>query len=230
MRRKPSLLMSALVALGCGGKATEQRPSAAGGASGAGGVSGTSGVSGSTAAAGSSFVPENRNVSDAGDGRLEGGGFDRPQGEGWDTCSTTTPGLVRFVDPPESFLRFDSTRSCEESFCSMTGGALQVAFFLRPALAAGEQQHLYFDVINFADSAPRGALHFGVMAFEPICSVHEELATIPLSELEMASDWQTRCVTFTANAPFPAFGLYVTGESFLVGLDTFRFGPACHIR
>jgi hypothetical protein len=220
---KASLFLSAVVALGCGGKAKEHGVSAQGGAEGsAGGASG---------AAGPSFVPDNPSVTAAGDGRLEGGGFDKPQGEGWDTCYTTTPGLVHAGDAPEeSFFKFDSTRSCEQSFCSMSGGPLQLAFFFEPALAAGEQQQLYFDVVNLGDDSPRGELHIGVLGTEPICSVKEELATIPLAQLDMVADWQTRCVTFTAGAAFPAFGIYVSGESFQVGLDTFRFGPACHAR
>lgn len=118
----------------------------------------------------------------------------------------------------------------EQSFCGTSGGALQIAFFFEPPLPAAEEQHLYFDVRNLVDESPRGALHLGVLGSEPICSVKEELATIPLSDLQMTTAWQTRCVTFAAAATFPAFGLYVTGESFQVGLDTFRFGPACHAR
>lgn len=224
--RRALLVLSAVVALGCGGKAKEPEVSAQGGAE-AGAGSGND-VAG---AAEPSFVPDNPSVTAAGDGRLEGGGFDLRQGEGWDTCYTTTPGLVRADDAPEeSFLKFDSTKGCEQSFCSTSGGPLQVAFFFEPALAAGEQQHLYFDVINLGADSPRGALYFAVLGSEPICSVKEELATIPLADLDMAADWQTRCVTFVAGAAVPAFGLYVTGESFQVGLDTFRFGPACHER
>lgn len=222
----PCGVLVSVTALACGGKAKEQVVSAQGGA-----ASGAVGVSGAAGAADSSFVPDDPSVPAAGDGRLQGGGFDKPQGHGWDTCYTTTPGLGLSGDTPAThYLTFDSTRSCEESPCSEQGGALQVAFYFDPALAAVEEQHLYFDVINLVDEAPRGELHFGVLASEPVCSVGEELATIGLSELEMAADWQTRCVSFAASAAFTAFGFYVTGENFQVGLDTFRFGPPCRTR
>lgn len=110
-----SLLLSAVMVLGCGGRAKQQGVSGLGGAeAGVDDAGGAAGVeAGATAgAAGAvppSYVPVSSNVTPVGDGRLEGGGFDRPQGEGWDTCYTTTPGMVRSGDAPEErFLRFDS--------------------------------------------------------------------------------------------------------------------------
>jgi hypothetical protein len=88
---------------------------------------------------------------------------------------------------------------------------------------------LYFEIMSLGSAPPDGELVFGAVhapTSNP-CSSSERLITIPLAELAMSGDWQTRCVSFTPRKPFSTFGLYVSGTSFEVALDALRFGPAC---
>lgn len=231
----------ALANLACAGKSVEN--GAAPGNAGSSAEGGRDGVAGSTSGGGlggaapggaptssePDYVPDDPTVPPEGDGRLEGGSFDTAQGAGWDTCFTTHPGLMSSESTNvggNRFMGFDSSLSCDTT-CDSSGGDLQVAFFLRGVIPSGRPQHLYFDVTNLAAVAPRGTLHVGVMGFDPLCASTEALASIPLEQLDATPDWQTRCVTFTSRAPFQVFGVYVTGETFKLGLDTFRFGPPC---
>jgi hypothetical protein len=209
----------------------------AAGSSGAEGSSlGGSGAAGAGAQAGRSYVPEDSDVPAAGDGRLTGGSFEGNLGAGWDFCFTKSPGLVLMRDSGGSsdgnaWLAFDSQKSCSESFvCQADGDDAQVGFWLDAPLPPGVPVHLYFDAINLSEASPSGILHFDGLPFDDgqhACRSAAALATIPLSDLALTSDWATRCVSFTPDAVFDVFGLYVTGEAFQLGLDAFRFGPPC---
>ena len=125
-----------------------------------------------------------------------------------------------------TWLSFDSQRSCADSFaCKPEGSDLQLSLWLRQPLPPDVPLHLYFDAINLGQAPPSGTLH--VAATEDYCTASATLATIPLRDLELTSDWSTRCVSFTPSSAFSIFGLYVSGETFEVGLDAFRFGPPC---
>jgi hypothetical protein len=106
---------------------------------------------------------------------------------------------------------------------------MQVNFWLEQEILADETRHLYFDIANFAATLPSGTL--AITAFHPpgySCESDESLAAIPLDDLAVTSEWETRCVSFTAREPFSIFGLHVFDGTFKIGLDTFRFGPPCH--
>jgi hypothetical protein len=125
-----------------------------------------------------------------------------------------------------TWLSFDSQKSCSDSFfCRPDGSELQLSFWLFPAVPPDVPLHLYFDAINLGPATPSGALH--IAATEDYCTSAAALATIPLGDLELSSDWATRCVSFTPSSAFNIFGLYVSGETFELGLDAFRFGPPC---
>ena len=229
-------MVAMISAVACGGESTRDGSSGAGrGAMGGGGGSSAigNGAAGADAQTGS-YVPEDSNVPPGGDGRLEGGSFEGNLGFGWDFCFSKYPGLTAVQDGAGSsdggtWLAFDSQRSCADSFaCRADSGDIQVGFWLGTPLPAGAPLHLYFDAINIGQATPSGILHVDVVhATANGCMSAAALATIPLRDLELASGWSTRCVSFTPNAALDVFGLYVTGETFQLGLDAFRFGPPC---
>lgn len=125
-----------------------------------------------------------------------------------------------------AWLSFDSQKSCPDSFaCQARGDDAQVGFWLKASLPPGATVHLYFDAINLSQKASSGILQVDVL--KNGCVSAAPLATIPLGDLDLRSDWETRCVSFTPNAAVDVLGLDVAGEAFQLGLDAFRFGPAC---
>jgi hypothetical protein len=235
-------MFALMLAIACGGESEKGRPSGAAGrgataggdlmngTSGAGGSStGGSGAAGGDSRAGSPYVPRDPNVPAAGDSRLGGGSFEGNLGDGWDFCFTKHPGAA-LVDAMGSsdgtaWLTLDSRKSCADSLaCKADGDDVQVGFWLGMPLPQDEPVHLYFDAINLGSAPPSGTLQLDAVQS---CMTTTPLATIPLPELQLTSDWTTRCVTFTPATAVDVFGLFVTGETFQLGLDTFRFGPEC---
>ena len=242
--RNQTMVLVTMLGLACGGRSARDGNSGAsgGGATEGGGLTagssdtggsapGGGGATGAGAHAGTSYVPEDSNVPAAGDGRLTGGSFEGNLGSGWDFCNTKSPGATRMEGSARSsdgdvWLDFDSQTSCGASFgCTAEGDDAQVGFWLSTTLPVGAPLHLYFDAINLGQLAPSGVLRIDVL--QNGCMSAAPLATIPLLDLELTSGWTTRCVSFTPNAAVGVFGLYVTGETFHVGLDAFRFGPPC---
>jgi hypothetical protein len=241
MRR--ALVLATMLGLACGGESQRDRPSGsaghnageggglANGSSGAGGSSaGGSGGEGADAHAGKTYIPEGSNVPAAGDGRLEGGSFEGNLGSGWDFCFTKHPGAARMDATGSSdgtaWLAFDSQKSCADSFaCQTDGDDAQVGFWLSTPLPPGVPVHLYFDAINLSPASPSGILHIDTV--QDGCMSAAPLATIRLRDLELTSNWTTRCVSFTPDTAVGAFGLFVVGDAFQLGLDAFRFGPEC---
>jgi hypothetical protein len=234
-----TLTMMLMPTLGCGGESERSaRRTTDGGAGLAGGSSeagesslGGRAAAGAGASAGGSYLPEGSTVPAAGDGRLLGGSFEGVLGNGWDFCFTKNPGALltkggaRSSDG-EASLAFDSRQSCSESFaCQTQGDDAQVGFWLETGLPPGVPVHLYFDAVNLGQTSPSGTLQLDVLRSG--CTRVAPLATIPLVDLDLTSDWGTRCVSFTPNAVVDVFGLYVTGDAFQLGLDAFRFGPEC---
>ena len=222
-------MVAPMLSLACGGESSRH-----GTTRGDGGSSATGGAPAGAGAPTGRYVPEDSNVPPAGDGRLEGGSFEGNLGNGWDFCFSKYPGGAGVgsgvgSSDGETWLAFDSQRSCSDSFgCRADGGDIQVGFWLRAPLPAGEPLHLYFDAINLGQGTPSGILHVDVV--QPMatgCMSAAALATLPLRDLDLTSDWATRCVSFTPSTALGVFGLYVTGETFQVGLDAFRFGPPC---
>jgi hypothetical protein len=222
--RKPAVVLVMILTAACGGESER-------GTTGGDGSAGQAGAAGADARAGGGYIPDDSNVTAEGDGLLEGGSFEGNLGNGWDFCHSKHPGTLYWEDSDRSshgttWLAFDSQKSCAESFaCSADGADAQVSFWVEPAQAPGAPIHLYFDAINLGPTMPAGALH--IDATEGYCTSSAELATISLRDLELTSGWSTRCVSFTPSSALSTFGLYVTGETFLVGLDAFRFGPPC---
>jgi hypothetical protein len=223
--RKLAAVLALISGPACGGE-SEHGATKGGERSG-----GEGGAAGAEARAGGSYIPTDPNVPAAGDGRLEGGSFEGSLGSGWDFCRSKHPGATHTQGSDRSsdgaaWLAFDSQKSCADSFaCAADGHDLQASFWLPSPLPPGQQLHLYFDAINLGPASPSGVLH--VDATEDYCTSAATLATIPLRDLELTSDWSTRCVSFTASSSLAILGLYVTGESFQMGLDAFRFGPPC---
>ncbi len=238
--RNQAAVLALTLGVACGGEAERKSPSGASGGGpteGGGGSSAAGSAAAGSAAAGaasSSYVPEDSNVPAAGDGRLEGGSFEGNLGSGWDFCFSKYPGATDMRGSGDSsdgdtWMGFDSQKSCSDSFaCRADSGDIQVGFWLGTPLPPGEPLHLYFDAINLGQAPPSGILHVDVVAPSAIgCMSAAALATIPLGDLALTSDWSTRCVSFTPNTAFDVFGLYVEGGTFQLGLDAFRFGPPC---
>jgi len=240
MRQAP--LLALILVIACGGESENRTPSGAAGrgatasgglmngSSGAGGSStGGSGAAGTDSPAGSSYVPKDPNVPAAGDGRLGGGSFEGNLGNGWDFCFTKHPGAslddATGSSDGTTWLTLDSRRSCADSVaCQADGDDVQVGFWLDTTLPRDVPVHLYFDVINLGSASPSGILQLDAMQ---TCMSTAALATIPLPALQLTSNWTTRCVTFTPSTAIDEFGLFVSGDAFRLGLDTFRFGPEC---
>jgi hypothetical protein len=241
MRR--ALVLATMLGLACGGESQRDRLSGSAGrsaAEGGGLTNGSSGASGSSAGgsggegadahAGKTYIPEDSNVPAAGDGRLEGGSFEGYLGNGWDFCFTKHPGAARMDTTGSSdgtaWLAFDSQKSCSDSFaCQADGDDVQVGFWPSTPLPPGVPVHLYFDAINLGPASPSGILHIDAM--QNGCMSTAPLATIRLRDLELTSNWTTRCVSFTPDTAVGAFGLFVVGDAFQLGLDALRFGPDC---
>jgi hypothetical protein len=247
--RSKAVVLALMLEVACGGESERDSPSpgseggsrqgsggiTGGGAGSGGSAPGGSGSAGAGAQAGTSYVPEDPNVPAAGDGRLTGGSFEGNLGAGWDFCHTRNPGADLRMDGTSSsdgkaWLAFDSRKSCSESFaCQADGDDVQLGLWLDAGLPPEVPVHLYFDAVNLSQASPSGIFHFGGLPFDDGRSLCKSvpLAAIPLLDLELTSEWATRCLTFTPNEAFSVLGLYVTGEAFHLGLDAFRFGPPC---
>jgi hypothetical protein len=202
-----------------------------GGASATAGVAGggrTGSAGGRGGAAMSPYEPTNMDVPPEGDGTLTGGSVEGNLGTGWDLCGSNHPGLDLAPTNDQAsdgarFLMFDSTLPCPG--CASTTSDMQVSFWFDTLFPAGETRYLYFDVADFGPKRPTGTLLFG-STITP-CSTAEVLASIPLEELDITHEWQTRCVAITPHAAFVDFGLYVADGTFKIGIDALRFGPPC---
>jgi len=215
--------------LHCAGKSARDEAKV-GAAAGMGPTAG-GGASQGGAASDPDFAPDNPDVPAQGDGRLRGS-FEGNQGDGWDTCFSSLPGLspnqpgASAASDGARYLTFDSSVEAGPSCTSSTCSDAQVAFWLDAPISAGEALSLYFDVINLKSTDPSGILH--IDGTDSSCVTTEKLATIPLGALDISSSWQTRCLTFTTQTDLSVFGIYVDRGDFHIGVDAFRFGPACH--
>lgn len=234
--RNRAVMLAMMLGLGCGGQSERDGTSGVPGpgTTDGGGSSPVGSDTAASAQAGKSYVPEASNLSAAGDGRLDGGSFEGNLGDGWDFCPSKHPGATLMEGSDRSsdgdaWLAFDSRKSCSaSSACRAEGSDTQVGFWLGTPLPAGVPLHLYFDAINLGQETPSGTLHVHVVdVMQTGCMSAGALATIPLGDLELTSDWSTRCVSFTPNVPLDVLGLYVTGSAFQLGLDALRFGPPC---
>jgi hypothetical protein len=216
-------------AAGSGGRA--QASSGNGGTAQAG--TGGDGMAQAGAGGTTTYVPSDPLVTPEGDGSLTGGSVEGGLGDGWDLCGDRRGfRLERESDDAsdgEQFLLFDSSLAClTDDDCPSGPDAPALTIWPMTSFKAGETKHLYFDIVNLATAAPSGVLTISSRAtsMQP-CAGDAHLAKMSLADLATTSDWETRCVTFTLSAPLNYFGVSVTGETFRVGLDTFRFGPPC---
>jgi hypothetical protein len=158
------------------------------------------------------------------DGYLEGGSFEQNLGFGWDLCQAEgSVELVRgttLASEGTSFIHLTSKMTC--SSCT-PGSEARFAFWLAAGLPVG-RMGLYFDIRSFDTRASSGTIHFVETAG---CKTVRTMAEVSLQLLGADADWRTRCIDVDTMEPLMQFGLYVTGESFDIGLDAFRFGPSC---
>lgn len=221
-------LAAGTLGVACGGRSA--------GVTGAGGTpSGGSNAAARIGEAGggatSGYAPANPDVPPEGDGQLTGGSFEGPPGDGWDFCwpgAVSRPSQMPAGSDGASFLVLYTFDPCET--CQPSENDIRVDLWPIEPLSAGETLHLYFDIKNFEATSPTGVLAFGGVhaATSNPCKSDEVLARVPLAELALTSEWQTRCVSLTPSEPIVAFGPGVSDGSYRIGLDTLRFGPRCH--
>jgi hypothetical protein len=247
-----ALFVGALLAWstsGCGGNAALEQhrsndaggPAAAGATSSAGstsvagaaagGSSSSGGAPSETAGAANDYVPSGEAVPPTGDGRLEwGGSFEHGVGgtreiigAAWDNCASRLP--VVHVEQGGAADGTTSLRVQSAGQERADGVDSQFAFYLREPLPANQPLYLYFEVRNFSQRAPIGAIAIARVDF--YCKTVEPLATIPLERLELSNEWQTRCVELRPTGEVPQLGWSAEGTDFVIGVDDFRFGPPC---
>lgn len=206
--------------LGACGRSVRHEALESGGANGAAGEAGGGATSG--------YAPSNPNVPPEGDGQLPGGSFEGPPVGDWQFCSgqgVSTPSGMPAGSHGASFLVIYFCEACQD-----TENDIGVA--LRPAepLSAGKTLYLYFDIKDFELTPPKGELTLGGVhapASNP-CKSDEVLASIPLAELALTTEWQTRCVSITPLEPILDFGPNVSDGATRIAVDALRFGPPCH--
>ncbi len=222
-------IAAAALSAGCGGRATSRANHdgaggggvaavAMGGAAGtaAGGVAGMSGAPDLP-----QLLPQANPPSPEGDGRVP----DVPDtlvGDGWDYCSND--------------LRSTQREPCAECPTAPRGeDFLLVGPDYTDPHPKEPQAYFFFDEPTQAD-----ALWFDIMGIDG--RTNSELAVMPTDAgcqpqaaarvfdlqplVEMRGQWLTACVPLTDFAPFVGLGFRVDAPG-RVGLDAFRFGPAC---
>ena len=215
---------------GLGGSGDLAGTNTGGQAGGAGAETETAGTTsvGAAGAAGAtpSFVPETPAPFDQ--AYLEDGSFEAYNGNGWDTCDTSTPGVLTRThgNASQGGRAFEfSSGACPGCYRTNAPSTSQVYlwFTQTPPSAMG----LYFDVLNLSNTTPLGELR--LEATDLVCDPVRPLATITLSDLVLEHSWQTRCIDLPAFGPNEALGIAVAGASYDVALDALRFGPPCHV-
>lgn len=79
--------------------------------------------------------------------------------------------------------------------------------------------------MNLSDAPPNGAVTFA--GLESSCETEEPWLTVPLADLALSGEWETRCVTLHPTTDFTVFSLWMSGVDYSVGVDAVRFGPPC---
>lgn len=216
-----ALVLTALLTLGCGGRASEsdsgEPPKGGGGQVPAGGGSGQ---------VPQDYVPDS--IAPFDDLHLDDGSFENGQGFGWDTCFTKTPGSLKMGELGASngnyFLEFASS-PCD-GICSPENSAdSQLYAWFGEGKQPTEPFGLYLDLINLDGASPDG--RFVLYAVDLSCNTLRPLFDVPLSDFSLTRTWSTRCVE-PALEPGERLGLAVTGPRYHIGLDALRSGPTCH--
>jgi len=164
------------------------------------------------------------------DGQYLEGSFEGPQGEGWDTCYTKTAGVTRQKDTGgsngSSFLVFESS-DCSIGCSAGNPSSSQAYLWFSKPTNTSDLVGLYFDAVNMDSAAPTGVL--AIYGTDIVCEEETPLVReIHLDELELGTDWNTRCVDLAATGAHAAIGLAVTGGAHRIGIDALRLGPPCH--
>jgi hypothetical protein len=230
--QQAALILSGLLALGCGGRAANpdsgahkggQAPVAGGGSAPIGGDDQA------PAGAGGHVTEDYVPVAPApfNDMHLSDGSFEEAPGFGWDRCFTKTPGSVMQgeVDASNGDYFVELTTSTCRGTCSEANASdsqLYVWFGegKHPTAPAG----LYLDLINLAEATPDG--RFSLYAVDASCETLRPLFDLPLSALSLTRNWSTRCFDIALD-PDEGLGLAVHGPQYHLGLDALRLGPAC---
>jgi hypothetical protein len=228
------LVLTALLTLGCGGRASESDSGefAKGGqASVAGGGPGLAGGGGVTPVGGGGQVPEtyipDSNAPFNGM-HLDDGSFEDVPGFGWDSCSTKAPGSLMLSEVGASngayFLEFTSS-PCTGTCSPDRPSDSQVYVWFGEGKHPTEPAGLYLDLINLESARPTG--RFVLYTVDNGCKTLRPLFDVPLSDLSLSHTWSTRCFDLDLE-PGEGLGFAVVGPQYQIGLDALRLGPTCH--
>lgn len=192
-----------------------------------------------TSEASNPYLPTGPAVPVEGDGRLAvPGSFETNLGFGWDFCGCPVErglgagglwevdaGIGHAADG-DAFVHFVPPIPSDDPNCSDTVNA-PFAFWIGQygTIVGGEPLHIYFDAVNLSEVEPDGAVTFA--GLEPACETAERWSTVPLSDLALSKEWETRCVTLHPTTDFTVFGFWMSGIDYSVGVDAVRFGPPC---
>lgn len=188
------------------------------------------------------YIPVGPDVPIGGDGRLaEGGSFETSQGFGWDTCpGAAANGIGLFIQNPNYApdATLDDAADGDRYVHLLPplpagsperpeGVEAPFAFYFDPGswIEPEVPHYLYFEIKNQVSAQPDGQLSFA--GLEITCETKERWLTVSLTDLELSTNWETRCVELQATQTFQAFGLWASGPDFSIGVDAFRFGPPC---
>lgn len=172
----------------------------------------------------SPYLPSDTNVPPEGDRRLlPGGALEGNLGNGWDFCRSGVAHESEGAADGEKFIRFDSKNDMSTD---PDAPVAAFGFWLNETLPADEKLFLYFAARSAMQFDPASQLR--VWGTGGLCTQEELLAAMPLSELALTSSWGTRCVELEPAAEYSVLGVDMTGTSYQVDVDTFRFGPPCH--
>lgn len=144
-------------------------------------------------------------------------------GNGWDFCRSGVAHESEGAADGEKFIRFDSKNDMSTD---PDAPVAAFGFWLSETLPADEKLFLYFAVRGAMQFDPASQLR--VWGTGGLCTQEELLAAMPVSELALTSTWSTRCVELEPAAEYSVLGVDMTGTSYVVDVDTFRFGPPCH--
>jgi hypothetical protein len=214
-----SLIASIAVIAGCGGKAGTRGGDADGSAAGGTQSGGTTGAGTDP----SRLMPQTDAPPPDGDGRLVDIS-DQLQGFGWDTCggeprlSTTRTRPCPECSPAT---RGEHFAIIEPAGANVNRDVPQFYFFLD---APAQDEALWFDAMWIngpADSA------LSIVLTDQVCEPQGAARVFQLRELfSNVGEWVTACVPLSYPDPFLNLGFRVDAQGTL-GLDAFRFGPAC---
>jgi hypothetical protein len=157
-----------------------------------------------------------------------GGVTDLP-GEGFDFCSSRTPGDVSIDHTTPSsqgdgFLRFRSSAGCQGR-CSRQNPSDAQVFAWPKATSFDVVTGLYFDIVDLGATPSTGIMT--IYGTDEACGANFVITYVPLTALAPRETWSTRCISVRPGIQ-KAIGIAITGGSYDIGIDAIRFGQYCH--